>query len=168
MDLKKCSRCGELKHSECFIKSKSCKDGRAGVCKDCVNAKRRILRKENNNAESKIYEKTMKGFLMRTYRNMQSRVTGVQKKKAHLYLGLELLPRDEFYSWALQNEDFQRLWQNWVESKHTRKLTPSVDRINSSKGYLLENMRWLTHSENSRLGNLSRYGKSDTCQKDVA
>ena len=96
---------------------------------------------------------------MRTYRNMQSRVSGVQKKKAHLYLGLDLLPREDFYSWAQSDATFLILWEVWVASSYERKLTPSIDRIDSSKGYQLDNMRWLTHSENSRLGNLSRYSK---------
>jgi hypothetical protein len=99
-------------------------------------------------------EKTRKGFLMRLYRNMQSRVTGVQKVKFHLYQGKALLPRQEFYSWALPNRTFDRLFKAWERSKYDRKLTPSVDRIDPRLGYEIENMRWLTHSENSRLGAL--------------
>ena len=37
------------------------------------------------------YEKTPKGFLMRLYRNMKSRVKGVQQAKHHLYEHCELL-----------------------------------------------------------------------------
>lgn len=142
-----------------FPLKRSVSSGRGATCKACVNSKRRQYRKDTNNAESKKYEKTIKGFLMRTYRNMQSRVTGVQKKKAHLYSGLDLLPREEFYTWSLCSEDFKLLWDVWVESQYERKLTPSIDRVDSSLGYSLDNMRWLTHSENSRLGNLSRYSK---------
>lgn len=109
-------------------------------------------REETYNAYTKKYEKTKKGFLMRLYRNMQSRVTGVQKKKAHLYLGVGLLDRGEFYSWALSNEDFHNMFKKWEESKYDRKLCPTVDRIDSSKGYFLPNMEWVTHSENSRRG----------------
>lgn len=93
---------------------------------------------------------------MREYRNMQSRVTGVQKKKAHLYLGKELLPRDEFYNWAIFHIDFVLLYVKWVDSGYDRKLTPTVDRIDSDKGYCLSNMEWVTHSENSRRGAVSR------------
>jgi hypothetical protein len=39
-----------------------------------------------------------------------------------------------------------------VSSGYDRKLTPTVDRINTELGYEIHNMRWLTHSENSRLG----------------
>lgn len=103
------------------------------------------------------YEKTMTGFLMRLYRNMQSRVTGVQKLKFHLYEGKSLLPRKEFYDWANKSEQFHLLYEIWTQSKYDRKLTPSVDRIDSSKGYELDNMRWITHSENSRLGSFNAH-----------
>lgn len=93
---------------------------------------------------------------MRMYRNMQSRVRGVQKLKAHLYKGKELLPRDEFYKWANRSMLFWRLFSKWEASKYDRRLTPTVNRIDPNKGYVVENMEWLTHSENSRLVNRTR------------
>lgn len=102
------------------------------------------------NAVTRRYEKTPKGFLMRMYRNMQSRVTGVQPKKAHLYKGKYLLSRQEFYDWAIPDIEFHKLFGKWVKSNYDRKLTPTVDRVDSSNGYTLSNMEWVTHSENSR------------------
>lgn len=109
----------------------------------------RKYRREVGNIHTHRYEKTRKGFLMRLYRNMQSRVTGVQAKKAHLYKGLTLLPRDEFYQWARTHPEFHLLFDAWEQQGYPRKLTPTVDRIDSSVGYTLTNMRWLTHSVNS-------------------
>ena len=57
----------------------------------------RERRKNNGNASTKKYEKTKNGFLMRCYRNMKSRITGVQKQKAHLYVGKSLLEKELFY-----------------------------------------------------------------------
>jgi hypothetical protein len=88
---------------------------------------------------------------MRAYRNMQSRVTGVQKKKAHLYKGLPILPRQDFYAWAKDNPDFWRLYRRWIAAGYDRKLTPSVNRVDPNKGYTLDNIEWLTHSVNSSL-----------------
>lgn len=87
---------------------------------------------------------------MRTYRNMLSRVTGVLKEKAHLYYGLEILDKDAFYAWSLADENFHTLFEEWEASNYDRRLSPSVDRINSFHGYTLINMEWVTHSENSR------------------
>jgi hypothetical protein len=115
----------------------------------------RERRAADGNASTKKYEKTVNGFLMRAYRNMESRAKGIQKKKAHLYQNVTVLPRDEFYAWSKESSEFKRLWREWEESGHDRKLTPSVDRIDSLGSYDLDNMRWITHSENSRLGAIS-------------
>jgi hypothetical protein len=64
------------------------------------NEKQRLYREKTNNSISKKYEKTPNGFLMRMYRNMKSRVSGVQIQKFHLYEGKELLGKEDFYAWA--------------------------------------------------------------------
>lgn len=104
---------------------------------------------------AKDYEKTFFGHLMRMYRNMKSRTLGIQKMKAHLYQGKELLSKEQFYEWAQNHKDYKRLYKKWVASGYERRLVPTVDRIDSNKGYVIDNMRWLTHSENSRLGSES-------------
>lgn len=44
----------------------------------------------------------------------------------------------------------------WKRDKAHLLKEPSIDRINSSKGYFLENCRFIEMRENSRLGNISR------------
>jgi len=128
------------------------------------NKNQRERRQRNGNAYTRKYEKTKSGFLVRLYRNMLSRVTGIQRAKYHLYAGCSLLPKDEFYSWAKSSEDFLRLFREWEWSGYDRKLTPSVDRIDSTYGYQLDNMEWVTHSENSRRGTMNRhYGDWRSC-----
>ena len=122
-------------------------------------AYQRNRRKQNGNADTKKYEKTKQGFLMRLYRNMSSRVLGIQKQKQHLYQNKSLLSREAFYSWANNSDIFHSMFQVWENSGYDRKLCPTVDRKDSSKGYEEENMRWLTHSENSALGALAQHGK---------
>jgi hypothetical protein len=109
----------------------------------------------NGNADTKKYEKTVPGFLMRAYRNMASRAAGIQKPKAHLYRNCAVLPRADFYAWSHASDEFRRLFRIWQESGYDQRLTPSVDRRDSSGSYTLDNMRWITHSENSRLGAVS-------------
>lgn len=94
---------------------------------------------------------------MRLYRNMESRVSGIQKLKYHLYAGKSLLSREDFYKWAIADESFNSLFKRYEESGYVRKIAPSVDRIDSSKGYELSNMEFITHSENSRRGSLSQH-----------
>lgn len=121
--------------------------------------RQREQRKLNNNAHTKKYEKTPKGYLMRSYRNMLSRITGVQKVKFHLYRGKEILDRNEFYQWSLSDPEFNRLFNEYVNSGFTRSLAPSPDRKDPSLGYSIENIEWITMSENSRRGSISRHMK---------
>lgn len=116
----------------------------------------RIRRKANGNAYTHKYERTKSGKLVRLYRNMKSRVDGVQWMKAHLYAGKSLLPKEAFYQWALSSNEFHRLFREWSEAGYDRKLAPSVDRVDSSRGYDIDNMQWVTHSENSRRGAVSK------------
>ena len=102
------------------------------------------------------YQRTPGGFLVRLYRNMKSRVTGIQTIKFHLYGGKELLDKLHFYEWARANKEFWRLYEQWVASGYVQKLTPSVNRIDSKRGYTLDNMEWLTHSQNSALTTQSK------------
>ena len=121
------------------------------------NERQKEYRLKTGNSATKKYEKTHSGYLMRKYRNMKSRTCGIQWRKSHLYMGKELLSKEDFYNWAKNHQDFLRLFDDYVKSNYERRLAPTVDRIDSSKGYVLSNMRWLTHSENSR--QTSRYKK---------
>lgn len=96
---------------------------------------------------------------MRAYRNMQSRVAGVQWRKAHLYSGLSLLSRADFYAWAEQSPEFHALWEVWIARGRERRLTPSVNRKDPTRGYEEGNMEWVTHSENSRQGAVARHSE---------
>ena len=120
------------------------------------NADQRSRRKDNGNAYTLKYERTKKGKIMRIYRNMLSRVTGVQTAKYHLYKGKSLVGKEFFYSWAVSCAEFHSLFDCWVASGFDRKYAPSVDRVDSSQGYSIGNMEWVTHSENSRRGAISQ------------
>lgn len=114
-----------------------------------VEAKKDALLKNN-----RVYGKTLKGKLVHTYNNMDRRVRGYSKP--HLYEGLSIMSRRTFYVWSLDNPDYIFLYKNWVKSDYDNKLSPSIDRIDSRRGYTIGNIRWITHSENSKLGNESR------------
>jgi len=103
----------------------------------------------------KHYRKTKYAFLSKAYKNLRQRCTGVQTIKQHIYLGLEYLDKETFIEWSLNNQEFNNLFTEFENSLFDRCLSPSVDRKDSSKGYVLDNIRWITNSENSILGNKS-------------
>lgn len=144
LDEKTCIKCGEIKQKQYFRKANNNKSGIYNYCTECFKK------------STKIYEKTKTGYLMRIYRNMKSRISGIQKEKYHLYKNKELLSKEDFYKWAENSESFTELFKKYKEYGHERKLAPSVDRIDSSKGYTLDNMEWVTMSENSSRGAKSK------------
>jgi hypothetical protein len=148
--MKLCSKCNVEKDLTNFYKH-------SAICKDCRNERTRIYRLNNNNLWTRNYEKTKKGFLVRMYRNMTSRVDGIQKKSIHLYGGLDILPKDEFYEFAFNDSEFHRLFKQWEDSLYQRRLCPSIDRIDAKFGYVLGNIQFLTMSENSSKTSRRKY-----------
>ena len=117
------------------------------------NAYQRAYRLKTKNGCTKKYERSPNGFLMRAYRNLKSRCLGLVKP--HLYKGLPFLEKEEFYEWSRNNADFWNLYRNWVRSGYEHRLSPSVNRIDPSHGYIPGNIEWVTHSVNSSLGSRS-------------
>ena len=149
---KTCSNCGTSSDSSRF---------KGRQCFPCINLKQRHYREKTANSSTRSYEKTLKGYIMRTYRNMTSRIRGILKKKAHLYEGKSILTKDEFYDWSLNSKDFLNLMDKYKESGYDLKLAPSIDRIDSSLGYDLGNIQWVTFSENSSRGAYSKHEKEN-------
>jgi len=147
--MKTCSTCKIEKLEDSFHIKKSNKHGLDYDCKKCANKKIRDRRTLNHNSVTYKYEHTKKGKIMRTYRNMLSRVKGVVKNKQHLYMGLEIIDKELFYSWSLENAEFHTLFDKWEQEEYTLRLSPSIDRIDPLKGYVEDNMRWVTQSYNS-------------------
>lgn len=164
---KECGACLMLLPITAFHVDKAAPTGVCARCKTCFKEKRPVTKRYPREVSPvpiairkaqarKKYEKTKTGFIMRAYRNALSRVRGIQKKGLHLYLGLEIMPKEEFYAWAKADLVFNRLFEAWKNSGEAPRLSPSVDRIDTTQGYIKGNVRWLTHSQNSQLGSLSR------------
>jgi hypothetical protein len=99
---------------------------------------------------------TIKAFLTKMYRDMKARVTGTKKgavadRSKHIYLGKPILPRDVFIQWAKNHPDFLSLYKRYVMNDFERRLAPSINRMDSKKGYTLDNMEWMTSGQNSGL-----------------
>lgn len=159
---KLCPACKKTKKSAEFLRSTRHKSGLRSYCKSCEKIKLNSYRSKNrelNKDKAFKYEKTIDGFLVRCYRNMLSRVTGVQKKNIHLYLGLEILAKEFFYDWSKNDTNFQRLHRVWTLNNYNMKLTPSINRIDPRLGYTIENIEWMTHSQNSGLSSVTKHNK---------
>lgn len=97
--------------------------------------------------ESLRYRRDIKSFIMKRYRTIKSRI-----KNHSLYKNVALCTRDEFLNFSLDCKELTRLFKEWQNSGFRQHLVPSVDRINPKRGYMVDNIRWVTHSDNSKKG----------------
>lgn len=122
----------------------------------CKKFRKRAGTSWNKFCSSHNQKATITLFLGNLYSTMNKRVKGkvtghVAERCSHLYLGLPILPRDVFITWAKNHPDFLKLYKRWFTSNFDRKLTPSINRMNSNKGYILGNIEWMTNSQNCGL-----------------
>ena len=94
------------------------------------------------------HKATIDRFLSNLYTRMNQRVQGRGTKNPHLFKGRPIMPRDVFKEWAKNHPDFLKLYKQWVGNRFDRKLTPSVNRLDSSRGYTLDNVEFVTFSQN--------------------
>jgi len=151
-----CTGCGKIKDESSF-RWYNTRGYFNSKCKECEKVYLRERRRNTNYSVTKTYEKTKSGFIMRMYRNMKTRINGSNPAKKHLYDGKYLLPKEDFYTWINTNTNFDELFEVYESSKYDRRLAPSVDRIDSSDGYRIGNMRLVTSSVNS--GNVDQRKK---------
>lgn len=107
------------------------------------------------------YKRTIPGFLNRVYGRMKGRVSGQPSNKNHLYKDKPLMSKEDFLQWASESPEFHSLFEKYKQEGFKRTLAPSVDRVDSDGGYTMGNVRWLTSSENSRLGSISPKRKNN-------
>lgn len=74
-----------------------------------------------------------------TWRSMVQRCNNPNNAKFHIYGGKGIKVCDKWLTF----EGF------WEDNKDRYTDTMTIDRIDSSKGYDLENTRWISHSQNS-------------------
>ena len=135
--MKKCRVCGEVKPIEEFYKHKNMKDGRVTKCKSCkVEYDKNRLR-------------TLKGRVLQIY-STQKRSSKRRGYNPPSY------SRDEFVNWMLSNEDYLRIFNEWVNSGYDNMLLPSCDRLDDYKCYSFDNIRVVTWEENNNKGYLDR------------
>lgn len=57
---------------------------------------------------------------------------------------------EEFLEWLNNQPHLEKLWNVWCASNYDTKLKPSVDRIDETKSYTIENIQLITWEDNYR------------------
>ena len=125
---KTCSKCGQTKSTIYYYTMKSSKDGLKNECKACTIE----------------YSRSHAALPSRMYRNQveHSRYRGHPRP---------LYTLEEFKQWVLQHPNYDKLYEQYKSSGYDKELVPSVDRLDSSRGYSFDNIQLITFKENRLL-----------------
>jgi len=139
--LKNCQICNEYKELTAFSLQKSNADGYSHRCKACVAA------------ASKRYYKTLHGVMV----HMLNSEKNAAKERNHVQ---PVYTKEEFFSW-LYSQGIEQYYLTWKNAGYKKDIRPSVDRIDSTKPYTMDNIRLVTWAEN----NNAAYNERKTCHR---
>lgn len=127
--MKKCNSCGSIKTLDSFNNRKKNKDGKRSTCRLCEHE------------YDRNYRKTKEGVIVTMYNTQRSS----SKKRGH---GEPKYSLTELKQNLLNDELFDKIFNEWVKSNYNRWMKPSLDRIDESKGYSFDNVKLMTWGEN--------------------
>lgn len=125
-----CPKCKEEKELSEFHKDSRKPLGVRPSCKKCV------LKIKLQNS------RTIKGLIEKIYSSQKTN----SKKRGHTPPEYTL---KELKEWFDNEKEFKKMYDNWVSSGYILNLVPTVDRLDTEKGYNLKNIQLLTFQDNS-------------------
>lgn len=151
---KTCSLCGEEKQKSEYYQNRAVKSGLDSKCKDCSASVCRKYRAKNKDrlAEFERKRNTMSITRIKSqrYKSIRDRCSDKPTNLSSM-AGTKCLTKEQFDSWWDENVTaFEELYKQWKKAGFEMMMSPSIDRIDNRKGYLPENMQWLTTLENCR------------------
>lgn len=142
--MKKCFKCGETKELNMFYEHKQMADGYLNKCMECTK----------KDVKGSNYDKTEKGVVRVIYK------TQVRNSKAR-NMDLPSYTKEQLKVWLYSN-NFEKLYNDWVNSGFEKAIKPSVDRLDDFKPYSFDNIRLVTWKENRKKQSMDRTNGTGT------
>ncbi len=127
--MKVCIVCCNYLHSTSFYNKQS-------ACKVCV--KRRV----KNNPNNGLYYRSKKGVVRTIYKTQRLH----SKTRNHSYPAYS---KEELKVWLYQH-GFEKLFNEWEMSGYKKDMKPSVNRLDDSKPYTIDNIELITWLDNRK------------------
>ena len=113
---------------------------------------------KNKNACHSCYIKNKKRtdstFYLRTkYQVIMQRCRNKNHKEYESYKNYKVCSSEEFINKFKNDKQYLKLYKEWQKSNYKLSLTPSIDRIDNSKGYTLNNIQMITMGKNASKDN---------------
>lgn len=115
----------------------------------------KYLKENGYKTRSGYYSEINTGYERLNYR-LKQKYSGIVKKcqqkhyEGNNYKDLEYLKLDEWVEFCNKNKKrLIKLWKRYINNEEDRRLTVSIDRIDSKKGYIPSNMRFVSYGYNS-------------------
>lgn len=122
-----------------------------GVCNNCGIFKPIKARNMCQNCWHKYKHRHFPNFFLRQkHSQMNERCRNPNKNPNTIkcYFGRVVCELEDFLNRFLNDEIFLKLYKQWQDSNYEYKLCPSIDRINPDLDYVIENLQFITMSEN--------------------
>lgn len=148
--MKNCDECQQDKPLTDFYRHPTCLDGRTRLCKVCYKKRTKIyknLNPEKSKNHRKKYDQSVRGKLNRLVRVAKERATKLNKEFDLDFSFIVTLFEQQSGVCSLTGIPF-----DLSKTKHSRRpFCPSLDRIDSTRGYTKDNVRLVCTAVNLAL-----------------
>lgn len=96
--------------------------------------------------DNSSYYKSFNGRIKKMYER------AVVRTRTKGYDGI--IDPQEFFDFAAKSTEYKKLFKEWEKNNFDIRFTPTLDRMNVKKGYVRDNLQFLSYSENVAKGNI--------------
>lgn len=88
-------------------------------------------------------------FIRQKYSQIKQRCTNPNRADYHRYKNKLKMTLEEFYNFSIKDKRLKRLWKK-AQTDTRAKAYPSIDRIDNSGTYNINNIQWLSWGKNKK------------------